>query len=108
MTWSIKYSAEARQDLRSIFECISFELLEPESAKAQVLRIMEQIHLLNEMPYRHSLYGKEPWQGRGLRFVPTDNYLIFYVVSEDNRSVNIVRIMYGGRDLQNQLSETSE
>lgn len=39
-------------------------------------------------------------------FLPVDNYLILYLLEESQNTVNIVRIMYGGRDVYRQLSET--
>lgn len=42
---------------------------------------------------------------RGLRILPAENYLVFYLVDEINRAVKIYRIIYGKRDLQNQLDD---
>ncbi|MDE5817940.1 MAG: type II toxin-antitoxin system RelE/ParE family toxin [Lachnospiraceae bacterium] len=106
MSWNIVYTAQARQDLRDIYEYIALELLAPETATGQTQRIMKTIRTLGEMPMRHQLYGEEPWHSRGVRFLPVDNYLIFYLPEEPQNTVNIVRIMYGGRDARKQLSET--
>ncbi len=59
MSWDIVYTAQARQDLRDIYEYIALELFAPENAAGQ-----------------------------------TQN------------TVNIVRIMYDGRDVRRQLNET--
>lgn len=32
--------------------------------------------------------------------LPIDNYIVFYVVDEENKRVNVVRIMYGGRNIE--------
>ena len=106
MSWDIVYTAQARQDLRDIYEYIALELLAPENAVGQTQRIMKTIRSLEEMPMRHQLYGEEPWHSRGIRFLPVDNYLILYLPEESQNTVNIVRIMYGGRDAGKQLSET--
>lgn len=99
------YTAQARQDLRDIYEYIALELLAPETATGQTQRIIKMIRSLGEMPMRHQLYGEEPWHSRGIRFLPIDNYLIFYLPEEPENIVNIIRIMYGGRDVRRQLSE---
>ena len=106
MSWDIVYTAQARQDLRDIYEYIALELLTPETAAGQTQRIMKMIRSLEEMPMRNHLYGEEPWHSRGIRFLPVDNYLIFYLPEEPQNTVNIVRIMYGGRDVRKQLNET--
>ena len=106
MSWDIVYTAEARRDLRDIYEYIAYELLVPETAAGQTQRIMKEIRALDEMPMRFRLYKEEQWQSEGLRFFPVDNYLVFYLPDETRNTVSIVRIMYGGRDIRRQLSET--
>lgn len=106
MNWSIVYTAEARCDLRKIYEYIAYDLLVPETATAQTKRIMEEIRTLDSMPMRFRLYNEEPWQSAGLRFFPVNNYLVFYLPDEAKYTVNIVRIIYSGRDIRKQLEET--
>ncbi len=105
MIFNVVYSAEARQDLRDIYEYIAYELLEPETAADQTSRIMEKAHSLEQMPMRHRLYEEEPWHSQGLRVLPVDNYLIFYLPDEADATVSVIRIMYGGRDMSKQMSE---
>lgn len=105
MRYEVVYTAAARQDLRDIYEYIAYELLEPDIAVNQADRIMKAIRSLEQMPMRHTLYEEEPWNSQGLRLLPVDNYLILYLPDEAVHVVNIVRIMYGGRDIRKQLSE---
>ncbi len=107
MSSEVIYSARARQDLRNIYEYISYDLLVPETATRQTRRIMKEIRLLDEMPMRHRLYDDEPWHSQGVRFFPVDNYLVFYLPDETKNTVYIVRIIYSGRDIKKQLSETT-
>ena len=67
---------------------------------------MKEIRSLNEMPQGHRLYESEPWHSRGLRILPVNNYLIFYIANEETTIVTVIRIIYGGRDISKQLSET--
>ncbi len=62
---------------------------------------------IDEIPMRFRLYDEELWHCAGLRFFPVDDYLVFYLLDEPKNTVNIVRIMYGGRDVHRQLSETA-
>lgn len=80
--------------------------MEPDIAAGQVNRIMKAACSLEQMPMRHRRYEEEPWHGQGLRFLPVDNYLIFYLPDETNNIVNIIRIMYGGRDIKKQLDDS--
>ncbi|MBQ8506946.1 MAG: type II toxin-antitoxin system RelE/ParE family toxin [Clostridia bacterium] len=101
--WNIVYSEQAAQDLRDIYEYIAYNLLETETAAKQVQRIMADILKLETLPMRHQLYHKSPWKERGLRVLPTDNFLTFYLPVEEQSTVAIVRIMYGKRDIDAQL-----
>ena len=54
---------------------------------------------------RHRLYEEEPWRSQGLRVLPVDNYIVFYLPDETSATVSIIRIMYGGRDIDKQLND---
>lgn len=47
MIFHVAYSAEARQDLRDIYEYIAYELLVPETAAGQTERIMKAVRSLD-------------------------------------------------------------
>lgn len=105
MIFAVSYSAKARQDLRDIYKYIAYELLAPEAAAGQTERIMKVARSLEQMPMRHRLYEEEPWRSQGLRVLPVDNYLVFYLPDETSATVSIIRIMYGGRDIDKQLND---
>ena len=65
MTWKIRYTDKARRDLRNIMEYVSYDLLEPETAKNLLRRIMGEIETLDTMPLRYPLFHEEPWRGAG-------------------------------------------
>ena len=96
MSYKIIYTEESEQDLVNVYRYIAMNLLVPETAKMQIDRIMNTIKGLNELPLRHKIYQYEPWHSKGLRVLPVDSYLVFYIVIEEEKSVAIVRIMYGG------------
>ncbi|MBR0378457.1 MAG: type II toxin-antitoxin system RelE/ParE family toxin [Lachnospiraceae bacterium] len=106
MNWKIKYSASSREDLKSIFDYIAYELLSPEYAAGQIERILKAVRSLENMPKRCSVYSEEPWKTKQVRFLPVDNYIVFYLPKDDSGTVNIIRIIYGGRDMKRQIMET--
>lgn len=108
MAWKITYTANARRDLRNIMEYISYELWEPRTAKNVLRKIMGEIYRLDRMPLRYPLFHEEPWRSQGLRFFPVGNYLVFYLPEEKRCTVHVVRVIYGGRDLREQLSSEPE
>ncbi len=80
--YSIQYTDEALQDLRDIYDYISFELKAPGIAAAQIKRIRDEIRSLNVFPKRYRLVDWEPWMSRGMRQMPVDHFIVFYVVSD--------------------------
>jgi toxin ParE1/3/4 len=103
MTWKVIYSDEAQQDLQDIYDYIAMILLEPEIAERQTERIIDAADSLISFPFRYRIYDFEPWRTIGLRILPIDNYLILYKPDESTNIVQIIRIMYGGRDTKMQL-----
>ena len=106
MKYEVVTTAQAAADLRAIFEYIAYELLAGENAIKQLDRLEEAILSLDEMPERYHLYDKEPWRERNLRIMPVDNYLVFYIPQDDDKTVTVIRVMYGRRDIDAQLKQT--
>lgn len=105
MRYSLQISEQAEGDLRGLFEYIAFKLLSPENAIRQLDRLETAINSLAEYPERHAMYDAEPWRGRGLRMLPVDNYIVFYITDKQPATVSVVRVLYGGRDIEKALRE---
>lgn len=105
MIFEVEVSNQADTDLRNIYEYIAFELQSPENASGQLDRLEKSIMGLDQMPERFREYEKEPWHRRGLHIMPVDNYCVFYIFNMENVLVTIIRVMYGGRDIDSQLKK---
>lgn len=103
MIYELIMTEQADADLRGVYEYIAFELLAPENAARQLDRLEDHIIGLEEFPEKYRRYEKEPWHSRGLRIMPVDNYLVFYIPDQGTMTVTIIRIMYSGRDVNEQL-----
>ena len=104
MIYEVITTDQADADLRGIYEYIAFELLSPDNAAGQLERLEEYIIGLEKFPEKFRPYEKEPWNSRGLRAMPVDNYLVFYIPNKDIGIVTVIRVMYVGRDVDNQLN----
>ena len=107
MIYEIIITEQADADLREIYEYIAFELLSQDNAVGQLKRLEEHIIGLEEFPERHKPYENEPWHSRGLRIMPVDNYLVFYIANKKAETVTIIRVMFVGRDIDNQLRDNA-
>ena len=105
MNWKISYTQKALEDLDGIYEYISKVLIEPVIAKRLVTLIMKEIRGLESLPMRHQLFDGGPVKSQGLRIMAVENYLVAYIPKEDEHTVYIIRIMYGGRDISKQLND---
>ena len=104
MIYTVQISARAESDLREIYEYIAYELLSPPTAAKQLQRLEEDILSLDQMPNRYPSYLEEPWHSRGLRVMSVDSYLVFYIPDDAAHIVTVIRVMYGGRDVDSQLN----
>lgn len=103
MIYKIEITKQAKEDLRGIYEYIALTLLTPENAARQIHRLEKSIKSLNQMPMRFRAYEIEPWRSRGVRIMPVDNFVVLYIPNEEMGIVNVFRVMYGGRNIDEQL-----
>ena len=99
MSYEVTLTPEAKHDLREIYRYIAVELQSEQNANGQLDRLEENILKLDEMPERFRVYDREPWRSRNLRVMPVDNYVPDHQV----KTVTVLRVMYGGRDIDAQL-----
>lgn len=98
--YRVEYSQEALVDIKSIYTYISQILHAPLTARRQVNRIRKEIRDLEAFPTKYVLVECEPWASMKMHRLPIDNYIVFYFVDEQAMAVKIVRIVYGGRNLE--------
>lgn len=104
MKYTVVLSSEAQKDIEAIYEYIAAVLNEKEIAKNMLTLLRKNILSLNEMPGRFRLYESEPWKSRGVHIMPIKKYLVFYIVNENKKSVDILRVIYGSRNVENILT----
>lgn len=103
MSYRVVLSNQADEDIRGIYEYIAYDLQSQQNAIGQLDRLEKEILSLDEMPERFGVYKHEPWHSKNLRVMPVDNYLVFYIPDREMQTVNVIRVMYGGRDIGTQL-----
>jgi len=103
--FKVIYSPKAKDDLRSIASYILFELKAPQAAQNITSRIRNEIRSLEEMPERYPIVEWEPWASLRMHKVPVGKYLVFYTVDTDSSVVSVIRIFYGGRNIESLIQE---
>ena len=69
-------------------------LFDPEAAYRLLGDLESAISLLAELPYAHPLHPSPLRLPRETRFLPVRNYLVFYVVTEPQQSVEIQSVVH--------------
>lgn len=105
MKYKVELTKQADIDLRAIYEYIAFTLQEAEIAVRQLEKIQKGILSLDEMPERFRIFEKELWRSRELRQMPIENFIIFYITNSKDKTVTIIRVMYGKRDIDKGLKQ---
>jgi plasmid stabilization system protein ParE len=96
--YHIDITEEAEQDIQESTRYIATEFDNINAADRLLDEVEEAIYSLEEMPLRHALVDDCVLAARGVRFFPIHNYLVFYAVREETRTVVIERFIHGRRD----------
>ena len=100
MNYKIVLTPDAQNDLNYIFKYIVFDLQSFQNATSPLDRIEKAVKSLEQLPLRFRLYDKKPWKSRNLCVMPVDNYIVLYIADKNKNIVTVVRIMYGGRNIE--------
>jgi len=92
--YEVVYLPAARQQLMDAVVYIATELLAPDAEENLLNAVDEQVSKLSVHPYRHSVYPISYTMKHEIRFFPVKNYLVFYVVKEEQKAVEIWRILH--------------
>ena len=103
MSYVVEMTDQARKDLRDIYEYIAFTLQSEINAKRQLYRLEREIMSLSEMPERYKVLDLGFEAAKSVRMVTVDRYCVIYHVAKDHGTVQILRILYGGRDMVAEL-----
>lgn len=101
--YQVLITEPAADDLQALTQYIIEELLDPDTAKKLVGKIKEAVLSFGEMPNGHALLMDSGLAAQGIRKFVVDNYIVFYVVSEKEETVTVLRILYVRRDWEHML-----
>jgi addiction module RelE/StbE family toxin len=101
--YSIKFTTKAEEDLDEIYEYIANNLFASEAADNLMDKFENKILTLKSFPYSSSFVADEVLKNRGYRKLIIDNYIVFYLINEQEQQVIIMRILYGASNYKNIL-----
>ena len=91
-----------------IADYIMAVLKAPEAADDTVRTIRKAILSLDFMPQRYAVLPEDFLEKEGVRRMQVRNYFVYFTVNEENKLVNILDVMYVGRDQRERLEAEEE
>lgn len=101
--YSIKLTPKAREDLDRIYSYISQELYAEKAAINIVEKIETSIMRLKDFPFSCNYVADEFLKNNRYRKLIIDNYIVFYLVNEEEQQVIVMRVLYGRQKYQDLL-----
>ena len=109
---NLHITAIAERDLIGAADYIEFNLHNPQAADALLDEADDRIGSLADYPEQCSLVDDPVLQSWRIRFLTVKKYLAFYIVSEEKRTIFVVRFLHSKRDwitiLRASMTETEE
>lgn len=94
MTYSIHITAAAKWDMANASDHIEFVLKNPKAADDLLDEAELKINALSLFPAKFPLVEDPLLSSWGIRYTQVKNYLAFYVISEEEQKVIVVRFLY--------------
>lgn len=98
MQYEVKLTTQAVEQIQETVSYISHILLEPEIARRWADLLQQEISSLHSMPARFPLIEEEPWHTYGIRKMTVKNFLVYYWIDEERKTVTVTAVIYGLRD----------
>jgi plasmid stabilization system protein ParE len=102
--YSINITDAAEQDILSTVNYVTDVLKTPIAANSLLDEIEKHERMLEESPVIYPFVSDEYAAEKGVKFIMVKNYMLFFIVNEEDRIVNVVRFLYGRRDWKNLLT----
>lgn len=94
MTYSIHITAAAERDMVNASGYIEFVLKNPKAADDLLDEAELKINALSSFPGKFPLVDDPLLSSWGIRYTQVKKYLAFYVISEEEQKVIVVRFLY--------------
>lgn len=98
MTYRVKITEYAIEQMQEAMTYISKVLLEPGVARKWLAKLKQEISSLGSMPQRFPLVEEEPWRTNGIRKMLVGNFIVYYWPDDPNSTVWVTAVIYGRRD----------
>jgi len=103
--YRLKISKLYKEDTSSSYKYIKNELEAPMAANNLKIEIKEKINKIKENPNIRPLVQDKYLASLGYRLINVKNYMIFYIIGDDDKHIKVVRFLHSKRNWMNILKE---
>ena len=104
MAYKLVISQSFENDLDETLNYISNKLYNPLSAQNLLNKTEKIISNINDDPFLYPKCRNESLAQKGYHCAIVNNYLLFYSVDENIKQINILRFLYGRRNIGETLA----
>ena len=105
MNYSLNITDLAEEDILATVKYISGVLKNPIAANNLLDEIEQYEKILEDTPNIYPFVNDEYLSEKGLKYVRIKNFLMFYIIDEDSRIVNVIRFLYARRNWKDILTK---
>ncbi len=98
MSWEVRVTDAAYQDLREAAAYMRDALGSPKAARDFVGEFESRVSLLETFPEGRPLVADFDLARKGYRWCPVGNFMLFYTADRESLTVMVERLLYGARD----------
>ena len=102
---NLKISRSYKEDTLSAYNYIKNVLNAPMAAKKLKNEVKEKLMYISKNPTHRPLVQDKYLASLGYRLISVKNYLIFYIIDDDDSHIKIIRFIFCKRDWINILKE---
>lgn len=95
-----RFTLNAKNDLNRILAYISIDLSNPIAANNFLNKLLDKIDSICFFPESCPLVINEFIKNDSIRKANVGHYVIYYIYDENESAINIIRIIYGKRNLE--------
>ena len=103
--YRLRFSKLYDKDVDSSYSYIKDKLESPQAAENLIRDMLQKLEKIKVNPIIRPLVQDKYLASLGYRSINVKNYLIFYIIGDDNKHVKIVRFLYKSRNWINMLRE---
>ena len=102
MAYNVRIMEKAEQDLSEIVTYFTDKLCNPKAADSFLEEFLEGKENIANNPYMYPLSNDLVLQSEGYhRFLFKKNYIVLYLINDEEKEVSIMRIFYAKRNYAN-------